>query len=94
MADDMYECEVKTPFMVDGQKVRRWAKKSVTSLASGAQRDIRCMHCHGAVRVHKNRVPHGPADHVEHLSRKDSEGCQAGSYYDGKGQRMSSVPVE
>jgi hypothetical protein len=93
-AGDMYECEVKALFMQDGSKVRRWKKASVATLASGAQPDIRCMHCHGRVRVHKNKVAHGPADHVEHLSRADSEGCQAGSYYDGRGHRMSANPVD
>jgi hypothetical protein len=71
-----------------GQQGPALDTRSVATLASGEQPDIRCMHCHGRVRVHKNQVAHahGPADHVEHLLRSDSEGCQASSYYDGRGQ--------
>lgn len=90
----MYECEAKTLFKVDGQREWRWMKKPVSSIAnSGTQPDVRCLHCHGKVRVHKQQVEHGPADHVEHLRRTDSENCLGGSYFKGV-HRMSDEPVE
>ena len=56
--DMMYECEAKRPFVENGVKVRKWTMVSVSTLDSGALPDIRCRHCHGAVRVHKQRVEH------------------------------------
>jgi hypothetical protein len=50
------------------------------------------MHCQGEVRVHRQQVEHGPQDHVEHRSRKDSEGCKGGHYFQGM-HRLSSRPV-
>lgn len=61
-------------------------------ITSGVSHDIRCMHCHGSVRVHKRQVEHGPADHVEHRSRQDSERCRAGVHFQGAHQ-MSLNPV-
>lgn len=85
----MKECEQKRPFMRDGKKVLEWAKTPVSALESGADRSIRCLHCHGAVQVHKRKVPHGPEDHVEHRSRQDSERCRGGAYF--KGTHMISL---
>ena len=94
MADLMYHCEQKKLFMVDGVKVPRWVERDVAGLTSGASKDrsIRCMHCHGAVRVHLQQVDHGPADHVEHLHRQDSEHCRGGAYFKGD-HRESQMPV-
>lgn len=89
----MYECEVRVPFMRDGKKVLEWTVKPVSSLGSGAQRGIRCMHCAGEVRVHKQKVPHGPADHVEHLRTVDSRNCRSGHHFEGTHKR-SDQPVE
>lgn len=89
----MYECEVKRPFMVKGVREWRWVVKKVSALVSGNDPDYRCMHCHGAVRVHKQAVEHGPADHVEHLRREDSENCRGGSYFKGT-HKQSNQPVE
>lgn len=92
--DLMTKCEKKKLFLRDGLKYEEWAPEKVSNLMSGAARgQIRCMHCHGAVRVHKQKVPHGPVDHVEHLSRQDSERCKGGIYFNGNHQ-MSSSPVE
>ena len=93
MTERMYECEVKKQFL--GREKARMA------LGKGARlkgfrccaRARRCAHCRGAVRVHKQRLEHGPQDHVEHRSRSDSEGCEAGSYCRG-GHRLSANPVE
>lgn len=94
--DAMTRCEQKKEYRtVDGGSEGRWSEVSVSSIAAETPRDrLRCLHCHGAVRVHLQQVSHGPQDHVEHLSRKDSEHCRAGYYYTGGEHRMSSHPVE
>lgn len=91
--DMMYSCEEKRPFMQDGQKVLRWKVVEVTSLDSGQAPYIRCMHCHGRVRVHKQKVEHGPKDHVEHVISADSRRCRGGYHFKGTHQR-SAEPVE
>lgn len=88
-----YECEIKTPYIVDGQKVHKWKPISATELDTRENRPIRCAGCHGRVRVHKQQQSDGTPDHVEHLSRQDSKGCPYGIYFDGT-QRMSKHPVE
>ena len=93
MPNKMYECEMKKLFMENGVKVWKWVVRPVSSLGSGGQPGIRCMHCHGAVRVHKQAVEHGPSDHVEHLLHDDSERCLAGHHFQGVHQ-MSGNPVE
>jgi hypothetical protein len=94
MPDDMYECEVKKLFMRSGAKIWQWAVVPVSSLGSTPQGGgIRCKHCYGRVRVHKQQVAHGPADHVEHLRRRDSENCKAGHHFNGM-HRISDEPVE
>jgi hypothetical protein len=91
MAHDlMYECDVQRQFQTAAGLEWRWKKEPVEFIADGNR--IRCTHCHGAVRVHRQRVAHGPADHVEHLSRADSTSCRGGHYFDGT-HRMSSQPV-
>lgn len=94
MAHDlMYRCEQKKRFLEDGTKVWRWVERDVSGLESGRRDDVRCLHCHGAVRVHVKQVENGPADHVEHIRRVDSEGCRAGSYVKGA-HVPSQLPVE
>ena len=77
----MYECEVKRPFVRDGVRTLEWVMRPVKEITDGSQ--IRCMHCHGEVRIHRQRVAHGPRDHVEHRSGKDSEHCRGGSLFRG-----------
>ena len=92
--DLMTKCDKKTLFLRDGMKVEDWKEVGVSILTSGAAKgQIRCKHCHGAVRVHKRQKLDGPVDHVEHLSRQDSERCKGGVYFKGTHQ-MSSCPVE
>jgi hypothetical protein len=88
----MTECEVNRLFVKDGVKQREWVARPVTELVSGHNDSIRCVHCQGAVRVHKQQVNHGPQDHVEHLARRDSEGCRGGHHYCGT-HSMSSEPI-
>ena len=91
--DLMMECERRTLYVRNGEKVGDWKRVKVADLdGSVSSRDIRCAHCHGKVRLHKQQVDHGPQDHVEHYSRQDSEGCPGGIYFQGTA-RMSSSPV-
>lgn len=91
--DLMYDCELKKLFIKDGKRAYQWAQVAVSTLESGSANDIRCLHCHGMVRVHKKKVLHGPNDHVEHRARQDSENCKGGAYFKGT-HRMSLIPVE
>lgn len=88
--DLMYDCEVQRQFQTIDGVVTRWKKEPVELVGEGAR--VRCAHCYGAVRVHRRRVPHGPADHVEHLSRTDSKSCRGGHYFEGAHQ-ISTQPV-
>ncbi len=91
--DQMLQCEQKKLFVVNGRKELRWAVTEVTKLTNTEPSQIRCMHCHGAVQVHRQRVNHGPRDHVEHRSRQDSEHCRGGSYFNGI-HRISLAAIE
>lgn len=94
MAHDlMYECEQRKPFILAGRRALVWMVGPVSDLQSGTAQGVRCMHCHGAVRVHKQKVSHGPKDHVEHKSRQDSERCKGGVYFKGLHQ-LSLMPIE
>ena len=88
--DHMYDCDARVLFVANGAKVWRW-ESAVTAI--GDDRDVRCTHCHGAVRIHRQQVAHGPADHVEHLRRVDSEHCRGGHHFKGE-HRRSEQPVE
>ncbi len=90
--DLMVQCEQKKLFLVDGKEVARWTVMPVSKLFGATSPNIRCMHCHGAVQVHKQQADHGPQDHVEHRSRQDSENCKGGSYLKGAHQ-LSTAPV-
>jgi len=97
--DMMIQCQQKKPHMVldenkkaTGQRENRWVTVDVSSLKlTGVE--IRCMHCYGAVRIHKQRKANGPADHVEHREREDSERCQGGIHFIGPIHQMSLNPV-
>jgi hypothetical protein len=90
--DMMLKCERKAQFKINNEKVWKWVDVDVADLTSGEQPAIRCIHCHGRVRVHKQNVAHGPRDHVEHMSCQDSENCRGGHYFKGE-HKMSSQPV-
>ena len=91
--DLMIECDRRTLFKRNGERVWEWKSIRVSDLDSTVlSGSIRCAHCWGAVRLHKQKVEHGPQDHVEHRSRQDSEGCRAGHHFQGTHQ-TSSHPV-
>jgi hypothetical protein len=95
-SEQIYSCEVKKLFLRAKGKRFEW----VTSTVSDALRDLvtefRCKDCHGPVRLHGKRVENGPAPHVEHKLRQDSEYCPSGMYFrqnPGREPRLSSSPV-
>jgi hypothetical protein len=90
--DLMTQCEQKKRFMVGDKIEWKWIRVPVSRVVGTSYEAIRCVHCHGAVRLHQRQVEHGPKDHVEHRSRQDSEHCKGGVYFDGE-HRTSSQPV-
>ena len=69
--EKIYTCEVKRLFIRDGNKVWDWKIVNVADAIRDGDSVVRCKDCHGTVRVHGRHVAHGPAPHVEHLSRQD-----------------------
>jgi len=90
--DTMRSCERKALFLVGNEKVWRWVVAEVAALPSEKPPFVRCVHCHGRVRVHKQNGEQGSEDHVEHLSRQDSEYCRGGHHFKGE-HRLSLRPV-
>ena len=95
--EKIYSCEVKKLFMRNGHKVWEWVTSEVADAIRDEATQFRCRDCHGAVRLHKKHVEHGPAPHVEHKMHDDSEYCPAGMHFrrhPGRVPRPSSMPVE
>ncbi len=89
----MTDCEMKKIFKVDGVKSARWIVRPVKGMDTTPESGtIRCKHCHGAVRFYKQKFLDGPVDHVEHISRADSEKCEAGAHFQGT-HAKSVTPV-
>ncbi len=89
----MRKCEQKKLFIREGIRSHQWVEVAVVDTSHGAAAEIRCLYCNGRVRIHRQQVEHGPADHVEHRVKRDSEGCKGGHYFLGQ-HRMSDSPVE
>ena len=95
--EKIYTCEVKKRFVRNGEKTWEWVIMNVADAIRDEVTQFRCKDCHGAVRLHGKNVQHGPAPHVEHRARQDSEYCVAGMYfrrYPDRIPRMSLMPVE
>ncbi len=90
--DLMLRCHQRVEYVVEGGREKRWKEVPVSLALDATPDNIRCMHCHGAVQIHRQREPNGPQDHVEHKLRQDSEGCRGGVYYDGN-HRLSGFPI-
>ena len=88
----MAKCEQKKLFKRDGVRSYQWTEVAVATLPMEAEanREIRCLYCHGKVRIH---AEDGRPEHVEHRSKKDSEHCKAGRHFKGE-HRLSASPVE
>lgn len=78
----MTRCETKRLYKVNGNKEWRWVDVAVADIAPDSESQIRCAHCHGAVKVVKGN------EHVAHRSRADADNCQG-----GQAQSLSSRPV-
>lgn len=90
----MFECETKILVQIQGGKRdRRWVARTVKLIDDGAE--VRCLHCHGEVRIHRKRKADGPQDHVEHRSGDDARHCRGGGEFRGPegDHRMSANPV-
>jgi hypothetical protein len=95
--EKIYSCEVRKLFVRAGEKRSEWVIVSVADAIRDSATHFRCKDCHGAVRLHGRNVQHGPAPHIEHRSRQDSEYCPAGMYFrqhPGRVPRKSLMPVE
>lgn len=93
----IYACEVKKLFRNGDMNEWRWVVKPVRDALADGVTEFRCKDCNGAVKLHGKHVPHGPAPHVEHKSRQDSEYCPSGFYFKkqpGRQPRLSSHPVK
>jgi hypothetical protein len=95
--EKIYSCEVKKLFVRDGERVWEWVIAEVADAIRDEATQFRCKDCFGAVRLHGKHVENGPAPHVEHKSRQDSEYCPAGMYFrrhPGRVPKLSSMPVK
>ena len=95
--EKIYSCEVKKLFVRNGERKREWVVADVADAIRDEATQFRCKDCHGAVRLHGRHVAHGPAPHVEHRSKQDSEFCHAGMYFKrnpGRTSRLSEKPIE
>jgi hypothetical protein len=75
--DLMTRCEQRKEYKVDGRYELRWKEVAVSEALGAQPADVRCMHCHGSVRIHKQQVGHGPRDHVEHRFGKTQNHVEA-----------------
>lgn len=99
VSEKLYNCEVKR------RRVRAsgtgyepfWKVKSLVDAIVDGDTEFRCKDCHGAVKLHKRNLPTGPAAHVAHKLRNDSEYCTSGAWFlyatDGRSPRLSGTPV-
>jgi hypothetical protein len=97
MNETIYHCEVKKLFLREGAKKWEWVTAAVVDALRDGATQFRCKDCHGHVRLHGKHVSHGPAPHVEHMSRQDSEYCLSGFYFrqhQGRVPRLSENPVD
>ena len=94
MDEKIYECEVKKLFIREGLKKWEWVKASVADAIQDGATQFRCKDCHGHVKLHGKHVAHGPAPHVEHKSRQDSEYCPSGFYFRQRPGRISRLSVD
>ena len=93
-----YECEVKRlRVRATGGYEPFWKVKAIDVALEDNDTEFRCMNCSGAVKLYKRRSDDGPATHIEHKHKSDSEYCSAGMYFlkatDGRLARPSATPV-
>lgn len=91
-SDLMMVCEQKRLYKTDGVKAWRWVDVSVAELSPDDGKELRCKHCHGEVKMPKQKAAQAPPAHIEHKRRADSENCEGGTHYLGF-HRLSIHPV-
>jgi hypothetical protein len=96
--EKFYECEVKRRRVrASGGYEPFWKVKAIAEALDDNDTEFRCMNCGGAVKLFKRRSEDGPATHIEHKLKSDSEYCSAGMYFlkatDGRLARLSASPV-
>src|SRR5215207_3158003 len=77
---EMTACEVKRPFKRDGvNKTYEWTRVEVGALGSLATKGgLRCLHCHGAVKLPKPKKSQPVPDAVVHEEAADAVNCRGG----------------
>jgi hypothetical protein len=96
--EKFYECEVKRRRVkATGGYEPFWKVKAIAEALDDNDTEFRCMNCAGPVKLFKRRSEDGPATHIEHKLKSDSEYCSAGMYFlkatDGRQSRPSQSPV-
>jgi hypothetical protein len=92
------ECQVKRRrIRATGGYEPFWKVKTIAEAIQDSDTEFRCKDCGGAVKLFKRRTENGPAPHVEHKLKGDSEYCPAGIHFlkatDGREPRISQFPV-
>ena len=95
----LYECEVKRRRVKAGGGYEPfWKVKNVADALVDADTEFRCKDCYGEVKLFRSHKVDGPAPHVEHKRKEDSEYCPAGLLFkkatDGRAPKPSDHPVE
>lgn len=67
-----------------------WRRVSVQAVLVRAEAVVRCMECHGSIRLHRAGPNGVPRAHAEHLV--GHTGCSLGHYFDGT-RSMHPTPV-
>jgi hypothetical protein len=90
---ETYECQIRT-WVKDpqtGKRVPAWVDISVAKARQLADVTVRCIECHGPIRLHAPGPHNVPRAHAEHRSR--FAGCSLGDCFDGT-KRRSATPLE
>lgn len=96
--EKFYECEVKRRRVrATGGYEPFWKVKAIAVALEDNDTEFRCKDCGGALKLFKQRTEDGPASHIEHKLKSDSEYCLAGMHFlkatDGRTARPSQTPV-
>jgi hypothetical protein len=96
--EKFYECEVKRRRVKTGGGYEPfWKVKAIVDALDDNDTEFRCKDCGGPVKLYKRRSEDGPATHIEHKLKTDSEYCAAGILFlnatDGRQPRPSQSPV-
>jgi hypothetical protein len=89
----VFECEIKQwgNGSGAGERIMKWIVMPVEKVMDLAVKTVRCMKCHGPIRLHRAGPGGVPRAHAEH--RKRHPRCPLGDCFDGE-FRLSPTPVE